>query len=182
MMTRRKIEIIVAIVIIVLLLIALFLIYFKPKPKVEPVVEQQPVVQVVPTVNPANVPTVAVVSASTVARTFIERFGSYSSESDFANVDDIMKLATPGYQTELQTTVAGYRRQFDEDDGYTGVSTVVITIKTVSETAEATKFLITTQREEAIGSPENTTVRYQDAEVNLIKSGNDWLVNGLIWK
>lgn len=181
MPSRRKIEIVVAIVILILLLILLFFVYRKPKPAT-PSPEPTPNAQVVPPVNPVDVPTAGVVSASTVARTFIERFGSYSSESNFANVEDVMRLATPTYQQTLDAIVADYRRQLAAVDGYSGISTVVITIKTVSESETATEFLITTQREEAVGNPGNTTLRYQDAEVSLVKSGDTWLVNALTWK
>jgi hypothetical protein len=93
-----------------------------------------------------------------------------------------MSLATPSYQTELDSLVAGYRRQFDEDAGYTGISTIVIGMKSLSESDTATTFLVTTQREESVGTPGDTTLRYQDVEVSLVKSGDEWLVNDLIWK
>ncbi|MDQ5952318.1 MAG: hypothetical protein QG626_445 [Patescibacteria group bacterium] len=182
MPSRKKIEVIVAVVVLVLLAILLYL--ATRQPAAEPQVSDLPQAQStsLPPVDPKTVPAPGVVSAGTVARTFIERFGSYSSETDFANVDDVMKLATPTYQSELDTLVNGYRRQFDAEAGYTGVSTQVISMKTVTETDAATTFLVTTQREEAVGTPGNTTLRYQDAEVNLIKSGDSWLVNDLTWK
>ncbi len=163
-------------------LILLIFVLKKPKTNDADTSEPEQVVETMPEVNPADIPAPGVVSASTVARIFVERFGSYSSETDFANVDDVMKLATPTYQDELETLVAGYRRQFDEDAGYTGISTQVITIKTVSESDTEATFLVTTQREEAVGNPGNSTLRYQDAEVTVVKSGDDWLINALTWK
>lgn len=181
MLSRRKIEVIVAIVILIILVLLLIFFLRKPKEEVIQTPEPEQVTQELPAVRPEDIPTPGVVSASTVARIFIERFGSYSSESDFANVEDVMALATPTYQEELEATVDGYRRQADENAGYTGVSTVVISVKTTSESEAATTFLITTQREEAVGTPGNTTLRYQDAEVSLVKSGDDWLINDLVW-
>ncbi len=181
MLTRRKLEVIAAVLILLLLLVVLWLALYKPKP--EPVTaEPEVVVEVVPVVDPAQVPAPGVVSAGTVARIFVERFGSYSSETDFANVDDVMILATPAYQAELAALVASYRRQFDADDGYTGISTSVITLKNLTESETAANFLVTTQREEAVGNPGNATLRYQDAEVSLVKVGDDWLINDLTWK
>jgi hypothetical protein len=182
MLSRKKLEVIAAVAILILLLVLIFL--FLRKPKTEVVVEEVPVeqIQVMPDIDPADIPAPGAVSAGTVTRIFVERFGSYSSESDFANVDDIMSLATPSYQTELDSLVAGYRRQFDEDAGYTGISTIVIGMKSLSESDTATTFLVTTQREESVGTPGDTTLRYQDVEVSLVKSGDEWLVNDLIWK
>lgn len=182
MQSRKKIEVIVAIVILLLLAVLLYLAMRQPGAEPEAVDLPQAQSTTLPPVDPKVIPAPGVVSAGTVARTFIERFGSYSSETDFANVDDVMKLATPAYQAELNSLVDSYRRQFDAAAGYTGVSTQVISMKTVTETETATTFLVTTQREEAVGTPGNTTLRYQDAEVNLVKSGDNWLINDLTWK
>ncbi|MFZ2681566.1 MAG: hypothetical protein WAZ14_00485 [Patescibacteria group bacterium] len=182
MLTRKRVEIIVAVVILLVLLLILALVLKKPKDTTETIVEAEPVIKELPEVQPEDVPAPGAVSAGTVARIFVERFGSYSSESNFENVDDVMLLATPAYQSTLQTLVAGYRRQLDEASGYTGISTIVIGVKTESVTETDATLLITTQRQEAVGSPGNVSVRYQDAEVNLVKSGEDWLINGLTWK
>jgi hypothetical protein len=183
MLSRKRIEIVIAVLILIGLLILLWFVLRKPKtPEAPVIVPEQQITQTVPEVNPASVPAPGVVSASTVARTFIERFGSYSSETNFANVDDIMALATPGYQEELRGIVAGYRRQFANQTQYTGVSTYVISVKTSNESDSTASFLITTQREEAVGTPGNTTVRYQDADISLIKSGDNWLIDDLRWQ
>ncbi len=182
MLSRRKIEVIAAVVILILLLVLLFFILRKPKAEIDQNPEPEEIVNAMPEVDPQDIPEPGVVMASTVTRIFVERFGSYSSESDFANVDDVMKLATLTYQDELESLVAGYRRQFDENAGYTGISTIVIGIKMLTESDVAATFLVTTQREEAVGNPGNATLRYQDAEVSLVKSGDDWLINDLAWK
>ncbi len=186
-MTRKKIEIIAAVSIIVLLVVVLaFILLRKDK------VEEPTVVTPTPTVNiPSNVtnglqerniPAPQSVSASTVARSFVERFGSYSSESDYVNVDDVKNLATPAFQSELDTLVRQFRSQTDPSDGYTGISTRIITIQPTVETDTNMTFLITTQRQEAIGNPGNASIRYQDVEVELVKSGDSWLINALTWK
>lgn len=181
-MTKKKLEIVGAVVILILLLLLLWFVLRKPKTEVPINNEPEQVVDSLPEVNPADVPAPGVVSASTIGRIFVERFGSYSSESNFENVDDVMSLATPSYQAELETLVASYRRQVDEADGYTGISTVVIGVTVISESETDASFLIMTQREEAVGNPGNTTLRYQNAEVSLVKSGDDWLIDDLAWK
>ncbi len=180
MPTPRQLEITAAVVILILLLLLLFIIFRQPEGS-EDTPMPEVVVDTLPKLDPADVPAPGVVSASTVARIFVERFGSYSSETDFANVDDVKALATPSYQAELESLVNGYRRQFDDTAGYSGVSTRVISLKIVSESETASTFKLTTQREEAVGTPGNTTLRYQDVEVSLVKTGDDWLINDLTW-
>ncbi len=198
MVSKRKLEIAVAVAVLIMVIILLWILFKRDKPDVTSTPETPPPETIVtpPTVNPANIPTPGVVSATTIARTFIERFGSYSTETDFANVDDIRVLATPSFlansassagscgcfQAEMDQQVAVLRQGMDPDGGYTGVSTTIISIKTQTEAETSTTFLITTQREESVGNPGNTTVRYQDVEISLVKSGDDWLVDDVTWK
>jgi hypothetical protein len=135
-----------------------------------------------PEVAPEDVPAPEMVSAATFARIFVERFGSYSSESDFANVDDILALATPRFQAELESLVETYREQLEDQEGYTGISTLFIGYKTLSETETSATLLVTTQREESVGNPDNTTLRYQDVEVALVRNGDSWLIDDVTWK
>lgn len=120
-------------------------------------------------------------SPNTVARTFVERIGSYSSEADAANIEDILPMATASFQKQLEQLAKESRAA--EDGSYYGVSTVVLTApKTVSSTATQIVLSMTTQREETIDEPGNTSVRYQDITITLVKSGTTWLVDGYTWK
>lgn len=119
-------------------------------------------------------------SASTVARTFVERLGSYSSEADAANIEDILSMATPSFQKQLETLIKDTRAS--SSSAYYGISTVVITTpKTISSSSTQTVLSMTTQREETIDVPGNTSVRYQSITVTLVKSGTTWLVDGYVW-
>lgn len=126
-------------------------------------------------------PVVVETSAGTVARTFVERLGSYSSEADAENLKDLLPMATANFQATLQNTIQSV--QASQASGYYGISTLVITApKTVSATATQTVLTMTTQREETKGSPRVTTVKYQNITVTLVKSGTTWLVDGYSWK
>lgn len=126
------------------------------------------------------VPAVVETSPTTVARTFVERLGSYSSEADAANIEDILPMATVSFQKQLESLVRESRSS--EDGSYYGISTIVITTpKVVSSTATQTVFSMTTQREETIDTPGNTTVKYQAITITLAKSGTTWLVDGYSW-
>lgn len=120
-------------------------------------------------------------SAVTVARTFVERLGSYSSEADAANIEDIMPMATASFQKKLESLVKEIRSS--TSDAYYSVSTLVVTApKTVSATATDTVLSMTTQRVESKGDPGNTTKKYQSITITLVKSGTTWLVDGYTWK
>ncbi len=119
-------------------------------------------------------------SAVTVARTFVERLGSYSSEADAANIEDIIPMATSSFQKKLEALVKEIRSS--TSDSYYSVSTLVVTApKTVSATATDTVLSMTTQRVESKGDPGNSTKIYQSITVTLVKSGTTWLVDGYTW-
>ncbi len=117
--------------------------------------------------------------SNVIARSFVERYASYSTDVDFANVDDVAALSSPSLQASLGNLTN--ESLATTPGGYYGVSTRVIAMNTVSETAEAVRYRVTTQRSESIDSPSNTSVRYQDIEIELVKSGDRWLVNSFAW-
>ncbi len=126
-------------------------------------------------------PVVQETSANTVARAFVERLGSYSSEADAQNVDDILSMATPAFQQQLLALAREARATAGGE--YYGVSTVVITAPiVVNASATETTLSMTTQREETRDTPGNTTVIYQSITLTLVKSGTTWLVSNYAWK
>ena len=184
MTTRHKLEMAVAALIVLMLIAALLLL------KRDVVQEQEketdttiPVSETVSTpvsqVDPEDIPGAKEVSASTIARSFVERFGSYSSETDYINVDDVAALATASFARELEDLAERARDNATGD--YYGVSTVVLSVKVKSETDTAMTMYVMTQREEAFDSPENTSVRYQDISIELVKEDDNWLVDGFTW-
>lgn len=183
---NRRTEIIIAVVVLILLGLVLGWILFRGKNTPEktgggrdiPVSENG---TDVPSVPEEMIPQVATVSASTIVKTFVERFGSYSSESDFANVDDVISLATPTFKNELTRLAANARKSASKDDAYYGISTIVLSTSMKDETETSATMVALTQREEAVGSPGNTTVRYQSITVDLVKDGDDWLIDGFTW-
>lgn len=133
------------------------------------------------TIDPADVPQVQEVSAGTIARTFVERIGSYSSESDYQNVNDVSGIVTAELAARLEEDAEEARKQSPDNGGYYGISTTYVGAKNSEESDVAITLLVQTQREESFGSPGNSTVRYQTVEVTLVKEGQDWKVSEYTW-
>jgi len=49
-------------------------------------------------------------------------------------------------------------------------------------TDDSAVMLVTTQRNESFDSPKNTSVRYQDIELQMVKDGDGWLIDGFSWQ
>lgn len=180
-MDRKKIEIIIAIVVIIALIVLLFFV-LRPSeapapadPSDETAQEEQRQPERVTTVDSRTVES----PPDVIARAFVERFGSYSTEVDYQNVEDVKRFATASLSGRLDGMVADARAL--GDTSYYGVSTRVITISPVVQDEATATFTITTQRSESINSPGNTSVRYQDIVVELAKSGTRWLVDDFTW-
>lgn len=134
-----------------------------------------------PTIDPADAPRVQEVSAHTVARTFVERIGSYSSESDYQNVNDVAGLVTVELAARLREDVEDARAKAPDDGGYYGISTSFVGAENIAESEVSIVLLVQTQREESFGSPGNSTVRYQTVEVTLVKEQEEWKVSEYTW-
>ncbi|MEK9156519.1 MAG: hypothetical protein AAB448_00030 [Patescibacteria group bacterium] len=184
---RRVIEVTIAAAV---LLALMFVVWFITRDTAEEQVVEEEKTQTLPatnttekptTINPADVPQVQEVSAGTIARTFVERIGSYSSESDYQNVADVSRIVTAELAAKLEEDAEDARAQSPDNGGYYGISTSYVGAKNIEESEAAITLLVQTQREESFGSPGNSTVRYQTVEVTLIKEGKNWKVSEYTW-
>lgn len=133
------------------------------------------------TTESMSVPAPQVVSASTVARIFVERIGSYSSESDYQNVNDVQSMVTPELAIKLTKDAEKARAQSPANGGYYGVSTAYVGSKVTEESETSITLLAQTQREESFGSPGNSEVRYQTIELTLVLQEDAWKVSAYTW-
>lgn len=183
-MDRRKWEIAFAVALILgLIALVLFLFLRKDSPAPAPAPAQNeatlPAGNAAPTITDAPQPVLdpGVRDAPMIARLFVERFGSYSSEANRANIDDVLSLATPAFQAELQATKSSSAVAGE----YYGVSTRVLSA-TVTENTETTATInVMTQRAETVGAADEA-VRYQDVTVQMEKVNDTWKVRAITWK
>lgn len=176
---KKTWEVIIAIAIVLgLIVLMLFLLLREKKAETEVPSDTVPVVEFPEEIDLSAGPVEYL--PNPVARSFVERFGSFSTESDYANVDDVMTLATSSLQARLQSIAEEARR--DISSSYYGVSTRVIAMEVTTETENTASMKITTQRQESIDSPANTSTSYQEIDLQLVKNGDTWLVDDFQWQ
>ena len=119
-------------------------------------------------------------SLQTLATSFVERFGSFSSESDFANIEDVYPLMSTSYQEEMEEVVAKSVAPAD----YYAITTRVLNIKieTLDEEAGTATVTVSTQREEAIADIQDVKVRYQTIVLTFVKENGIWKVDSALWQ
>ncbi len=119
-------------------------------------------------------------TAEATARSFVERWGSFSTESDFQNVRDLYSVMTSTMKTWADSYVRD-QRKIQVPGDFFGVSTRVMKTEVTKDTGDAAKVLVTAQRVETKGSMAPRSY-YQTMEVSLVKNGSGYLVDGAWWK
>ncbi|MBU1180327.1 hypothetical protein KJ885_05265 [Patescibacteria group bacterium] len=123
-------------------------------------------------------------SASIVAKNFTEIYGSYSNQSNYANIESSLPLLSASFKARMSAFLKTSRATYVPATEYSGVTVVVIgtTIESMNETAGTATILLKTQRKESVGAQANYTVKYQDIRLTLVKEGGVWLVASAKWE
>jgi hypothetical protein len=185
--TRRNL--LVALVTILALLIALLLWWFL-RPNVQPA-SQAPAAPVVslPASNTGSAASERqqealqirneTASLQSASKTFAERYGSYSTEANYANLRDVIPLMDASFGAATQAFVDAATPPAE----YYAVTTRVISVSVdvQDEAAGTATVTLTTQREEARGSMQNVSVRYEDLRLTFVTEEGTWKVSSATW-
>ncbi len=187
--TRRNL--LVALIAILALLIAFLLWWFlRPEPAAVPVAVPTEEVTPVPV---SRKPTISSdkqareqqartegASLQTAAKTFAERYGSYSTEANFANLTDVLPLMTVAFAAQTSAYVASAT----PPAGYYAVTTraVTVSVDAEDEAAGTASVTVTAQREETKETVQNVSVRYQELVLTFEMEGDVWKVSSATWR
>ncbi|MFA5126889.1 MAG: hypothetical protein WC465_02720 [Patescibacteria group bacterium] len=186
-MTAQNRKRIIIISIIILVLVGIFLIIWRltnfGNPRIEDKTNEAPKFvapsakleykDVPPAVNNTEF------TVMNLARNYAERFGSWSTDQPGHNLEELYPLST--------TKMIKYLKTLNTDTSqsqFSGVSTKTITAEIENLNSQTAEVFVKTQRLETKTSGpalvEDTI--YQDIKVSLVKSGEDWLVDGAYWQ
>lgn len=191
MMTRRKRLVIVVLILLALLLLLIWVWWVlfsggggtQEGEEMTQVAEVEEVIPTRPTISEQELEEereTRTMSADVVSlsKSFVTRYGSYSNEANFANLEDVLPLASASFAAELQNTIdIGVA-----PEEYYGVSTSIVTVKVDKQGETTSQVTVTTQREEAVGSPQNTSVTYQDIVLTFVMEAGVWKVDSATWQ
>ncbi len=119
-----------------------------------------------------------------VSTAFVERFGSYSNQSDYTNLDDLEIFMTENMKNWIPTYKKQLQLENPDFNIYYAINTEAIStqINSMDDEAGTANILIKTQRQEFENSPNNSKVIYQDIILDLVKIDNQWKVKGAFWQ
>lgn len=115
-----------------------------------------------------------------LAKIFVERFTSQSTQNDNGHITDTLELASPSMQAWMNTQVKPNTRDYE------GVVTSVFASKLTEKTSTTATVTIQVQQKwerkaaDASG-PVTTEDKRRNGRVTLVKVGDTWLVDGLYW-
>ncbi len=122
------------------------------------------------TVKPATPAEVIQNGVKQLAKIFMERYGTYSTENNFQNIREVADLVTPALWTKISA-----RLDSKPSSEFLGVTTNVVGAEILSwQESEAVVSLKLVRTEDKSGA---VTAVQQTATITLIKAGEKWLVD-----
>lgn len=118
-----------------------------------------------------------------LASSFAERYGSYSNQTNFANLESLVPFMTDRFRRQTEAFVAAERAKERDTSIYYGISTRAVSVLT--ERYEASQnvgiFTVQTQRKESIGSSGNTQTFQERLRILMRRQGTGWKVDEATW-
>lgn len=119
-----------------------------------------------------------------LAVSFAERYGSFSNQSDFGNLESVLPYMTASFQGRTNFFITAERTKHRDTSVYYALTTRNSKVTTVTFDAEGTDavFLVVASRSEAIGSPVNVRHYEESLRVTLKKESGVWRVDNAVWE
>lgn len=116
-----------------------------------------------------------------ISRSFAERFGSFSNQSDFENVEGLKPFMTPAMRTWADAFIRDAAAKADPSAPYYGITTRTLEAVAENVQGEGAIVLVKTQRREVKGATA-PRVFYQNLSLILKKVEGEWRVEKAEWK
>lgn len=111
-----------------------------------------------------------------LAKIFVERYNTYSTDNDFQNIKEVEELCVESFWAKISA-----KMNVAPSESFKGVTTKVIGVEISDWQKTSAKVILqTAQTEEKDGVATATT--YPNFEVSLTKVGDKWLVDGSVGK
>lgn len=114
--------------------------------------------------------------AEQLAKIFIERYGTYSTDNEFENIKEAEALVTKSLWSKISLGI----NVKNPNSGFLGLTTKVVSVDMVSWADSKAVFDLKIMRNENKNGV--ATSRYQNVTVEMVKENSVWLADSLIWK
>mgnify|MGYP001612154839 CR=1 FL=1 len=114
---------------------------------------------------------------------FTERFGTYSNQSNYENLEDLLAFMTRSFKQTTRERIET-ARSVKPTSLYKGVTTRALSadIVSIDEKNGSAVAIVKTQRKEVVGSNANLRTTQQNLRVTFAKEDGMWLVANAVWQ
>ena len=116
----------------------------------------------------------------TFAKSFTERFGSFSNQNDFENINNVMIYMTPQMVEESEKFIEKEKKNA-VPGAYYGITTKVLNMEVTEFEGTTATAKVTAQRKETSGVPQQSKTFTQSADIKFKKEGGTWKVDEFNW-
>ncbi|MEK7512072.1 MAG: hypothetical protein AAB575_03615 [Patescibacteria group bacterium] len=188
MSNRTKIILIIVVGLLVIAGILIFFLYFDnsspaPKDETAPVakIDAEPAETKI-IVAPLAPQEKTASSLKAVSVTFTERFGSYSNQSEYLNLTELLPLVTDKmYAWINESYIPKLKKDYASGGFYYEISTSAPVSNIITQTDTTAKIKVSTQRREQ-KADQAPTEFLQDLILDIVKVNNSWLVDSAYWQ
>ncbi len=127
---------------------------------------------------------VAQIDLERMAKSFAERFGSFSNQSNYANIRDLKLFMSDKMEKWADAYVEKNKKSDAANQVYYGLTTKSVSAKAekFDEAAGQASVVVDTRRREAIGTTNNSSRLYnQSIRVSFVKENGAWKVDSAFW-
>lgn len=114
-------------------------------------------------------------SLKTLAKSFAERWGSFSNHSDYDNFASLKPSMTPEMQKWADSYLEKEKARI-KDFSFYGVITKVLSEKVEGDIKDAAKINLVCQKQESLNN-EDIKVSYSDISLGFVQKDGKWLVS-----
>ncbi|MBL7057820.1 hypothetical protein ISS03_00640 [Patescibacteria group bacterium] len=118
-----------------------------------------------------------------IAGSFIERYGTQSTASNYSNLEDSLVYMSEKMKTETKNELIQLRAGGDDINDYQGMTTRAVSKKIIEYDKEngSAKVTIGTIRAKLNGDVQDLSRKKQNVEVRFVKESGTWKVDGVVW-
>lgn len=120
-----------------------------------------------------------------LAMAFAERFGSFSNQGDYQNIEDLRVFMSDRMKGWADAYVQNARDNAPASgtEEYSGITTRALSseLDAYSEEQGSATVTVSTQRTERTGLAQTQNVRYQTIRIEFVMENGTWKVDGAFW-
>ena len=112
--------------------------------------------------------------AKQIARIFVERFASYSSQNDNQHIETVMSLVSDNMADWVEN------QEVEQGAQYSGITTNVI-VTNLTSYNEGNSATVELDTQQTISTPTSSQKKQKSGRVELIRQSDQWKVDGFYW-